>query len=301
MAVIECVPNVSEGRRLDVIEQMAAALKAVPGLRVLDVQSDASHNRSVFTLAGDAAALSAGLPVLFEHAIADIDLRNHKGEHPRLGAVDVVPFIPIEGVTMDECVKLAKAVAAEVASRFKLPIYLYEEASANPARKNLEDIRRGEFEGLTAKMAKPEWAPDFGPAAPHQSAGASVVGARMPLIAYNINLDTNRLDVAKKIASAIRMSSGGLRYVKAMGIPLEERGIVQVSMNLTNYEKTPMFRVFDLVKREAERYGVTVLESEIVGLVPAAALRHAAEYYLRLDGFSAEQVLENKIRTRPGE
>jgi glutamate formiminotransferase / 5-formyltetrahydrofolate cyclo-ligase len=301
MAVIECVPNVSEGRRLDVIEKMAAALKAVPGLRVLDVQSDASHNRSVFTLAGDAAALRAGIPVLFERAVADIDLRNHKGEHPRLGAVDVVPFIPIDGVTMDECVKLAKAVAADVASRFTLPIYLYEDASANPARKNLEDIRRGEFEGLAAKMAKPEWAPDFGPAAPHLSAGASVIGARMPLIAYNINLNTSRLDVAKKIAAAIRMSSGGLRYVKAMGIPLEDRGIVQVSMNLTNYEKTPIFRVFDLVKREAERYGVSVLESEIVGLVPAAALRQSVEYYLRLEGFSAEQVLENKLRSRPGE
>jgi glutamate formiminotransferase len=301
MAVIECVPNVSEGRRLDVIEKMTAALKAVPGLRVLDVQSDASHNRSVFTLAGDATALGAGIPVLFERAMADIDLRNHKGEHPRLGAVDVVPFIPIDGVTMDDCVKLAKTVAADVASRFKLPIYLYEEASANPARKNLEDIRRGEFEGLAAKMSKPEWAPDFGPAAPHQSAGASVIGARMPLIAYNINLDTDRLEVAKKIASAIRMSSGGLRYVKAMGIPLEDRGIVQVSMNLTNYEKTPLFRVFDLVKREAERYGVSVLESEIVGLVPAAALRQSVEYYLRLEGFSADQVLENKLRSRPGE
>jgi glutamate formiminotransferase len=301
MSVIECVPNVSEGRRLDVIEKMAGALRAVPGLRVLDVQSDASHNRSVFTLAGDAAALSAGIPVLFEQAIAEIDLRGHKGEHPRLGAVDVVPFIPIDGVTMDECVKLARAIAADVASRFKLPVYLYEDAAANAARKNLEDIRRGEFEGLAEKMAKPEWAPDFGPAAPHQSAGASVIGARMPLIAYNINLNTNRLDVAKKIASAIRMSSGGLRYVKAMGIPLEDRGIVQVSMNLTNYEKTPIFRVFDLVKREAERYGVSVLESEIVGLVPAAALRQSAEYYLRLEGFSAAQVLENKLRSRPGE
>jgi glutamate formiminotransferase len=252
------------------------------------------------TLAGDAAALSAGIPVLFARAVADIDLRNHKGEHPRLGAVDVVPFIPIDGVTMADCVTLAKSVAAEVAARFQLPIYLYEDASPNPARRNLEDIRRGEFEGLAAKMAKPEWAPDFGPAAPHPSAGAAVIGARMPLIAYNINLSTDRLDVAKKIASAIRMSSGGLRYVKAMGIALEDRGIVQVSMNLTNYEKTPIFRVFDLVKREAERYGVSVLESEIVGLVPAAALRQSVEYYLQLDGFSSEQVLENKLRSRPG-
>ena len=301
MAVIECVPNISEGRRADVIEKLANGLRAVPGLSVLDVQSDGSHNRSVFTLTGDAAAMQAGIPRLFEGALAAIDLRAHKGEHPRLGAVDVVPFIPIEGVTMDACVQLAKSVAADVASRFSLPVYLYEEASANPARKNLEDIRRGEFEGLAAKMSQPAWAPDYGPAAPHQTAGATVIGARMPLIAYNINLATNRLEVAKKIASAIRMSSGGLRYVKAMGIPIEDRGIVQVSMNLTNYEKTPIARVFDLVKREAARYGVTVLESEIVGLVPAAALTQAAEYFLQLEGFSPGQVLENKLRSHRAE
>src|SRR6185436_16392703 len=207
---------------------------------------------------------------MYERALAAIDLRQHKGEHPRLGAVDVVPFVPIEGVTMDACVALAKDVGAEVAARFGVPVYLYEEASTNPARRNLEDIRRGEFEGLAAKMADPAWAPDFGPAAPHAAAGASVIGARMPLIAYNINLNTDRLDVAKKIAAAIRHSSGGFRYVKAAGFKLKDRGIVQVSMNLTNYEKTPIFRVFEAVKREAERYGVTILESEIVGLVPAA-------------------------------
>jgi len=301
MAVIECVPKVSEGRRQDVIHQLADSLRAIPGLRVLDVQSDAAHNRSVLTLAGDAAAMTAGIPKLFEGAIAAIDLTTHQGEHPRLGAVDVTPFIPIEGVTMAECVALAKSIAQDVASRFSLPVYLYEEAASTPERKNLEDIRRGEFEGLADKMAKPGWAPDYGPAAPHPTAGASVIGARMPLIAYNINLNTDRLDVAKKIASAIRMSGGGLRYVKAMGIPLEDRGIVQVSMNLTNYEKTPIFRVFDLVKREAQRYGVSVLESEIVGLVPAAALRQSVEYYLQLEGFSADQVLENKLRPRPGE
>ena len=295
MPTIECVPNISEGRRLDVIRDLAETLRAVAGLRVLDVQSDATHNRSVFTLAGTAAGLTAGIPKLFEGAIAAIDLRTHKGEHPRLGAVDVVPFIPIDGVTMPECVALARTIAAGVATRFGLPVYLYEDASSDPARKNLEDIRRGEFEGLAAKMAQPAWAPDFGPAAPHASAGASVIGARMPLIAYNINLATNRLDVAKKIATAIRMSSGGLRFVKAMGIPLEDRGIVQVSMNLTNYEKTPMYRVFDLVKREAERYGVQVLESEIVGLVPSAALTQTAEYFLRLDGFSSGQILEKKL------
>ena len=295
MPTIECVPNISEGRRLDVINGLTETLRAVPGLRVLDVQSDPTHNRSVFTLAGTAEGMTAGIPKLFEGAIAAIDLRTHEGEHPRLGAVDVVPFIPIDGVTMAECVTLAKTIAADVAARFGLPVYLYEDASTNAARKNLEDIRRGEFEGLAAKMAQPAWAPDFGPAAPHVSAGASVIGARMPLIAYNINLATNRLDVAKKIAAAIRMSSGGLRFVKAMGIPLEDRGIVQVSMNLTNHEKTPMYRVFDLVKREADRYGVQVLESEIVGLVPSAALTQTAEYFLRLEGFSSHQILEKKL------
>ena len=295
MPTIECVPNNSEGRRLDVINGLTETLRAVPGLRVLDVQSDPTHNRSVFTLAGTAEGMTAGIPKLFEGAIAAIDLRTHDGEHPRLGAVDVVPFIPIDGVTMAECVTLAKTIAADVAARFGLPVYLYENASTNAARKNLEDIRRGEFEGLAAKMAQPAWAPDFGPAAPHVSAGASVIGARMPLIAYNINLATNRLAVAKKIAAAIRMSSGGLRFVKAMGIPLEDRGIVQVSMNLTNHEKTPMYRVFDLVKREAERYGVQVLESEIVGLVPSAALTQTAEYFLRLEGFSSNQILEKKL------
>ena len=295
MPTIECVPNISEGRRTDVISSLADTLRAVPGLRVLDVQSDAAHHRSVFTLAGSADAMAAGIPQLFEGALAAIDLRTHKGEHPRLGAVDVVPFIPIEGVTMADCVALAKAIAAEVAERFSLPVYLYEEASTNPARKNLEDIRRGEFEGLAAKMTHPAWAPDFGPAAPHPSAGAAVIGARMPLIAYNINLATDRLDVAKKIAAAIRMSSGGLRFVKAMGIPLADRGIVQVSMNLTNSEKTPIYRVFDLVKREAARHGVQILESEIVGLVPAAVLTQTAEYFLQLEGFTAGQILEKKL------
>lgn len=297
MAIIECIPNVSEGRRPDVIAQMAQAIRSVPGARLLDVSSDASHNRSVFTLAGDAEPVATAVLALFERAILDIDLRTHKGEHPRLGAVDVVPFVPIDGVTMDACVALAKRVADEVSSRFGVPVYLYEEASSNPARKNLEDIRRGEFEGLEAKMRTDGWTPDYGPRAPHPSAGAAVIGARMPLIAYNINLNTNRLDVAKKIAAGIRQSSGGYRYVKAAGFSLADRGIVQVSMNLTNYEKTPIFRVFETVKREAERYGVSILESEIVGLVPAAALHAAAEYYLQIAGFKPDQVLENKLRS----
>jgi len=296
MAVIECIPNVSEGRRLDVIDACTAAIVAT-GAHLLDVKPDATHNRTVFTFAGAPAAVEAGAVALFDTALAHIDLRHHHGEHPRLGAVDVTPFVPIEGATMADCVAIARRVGETVAARHQLPVYLYEEAATSPARRNLEDIRRGEFEGLAAKMQKPEWAPDFGPAAPHASAGASVVGARMPLIAYNINLATNRLDVAKKIATAIRHSSGGYRFVKAMGIALESRGIVQVSMNLTNYEKTPIFRVFDLVKREAERYGVSVLESEIVGLVPSAALNQCVEYYLQLEGFTSAQVLENKLRS----
>ena len=295
--LIECIPNVSEGRRPAIVAAMAGAIRAIAGVRLLDSSSDPSHNRSVFTLVGDADGVERAVLALFERAVADVDLRTHTGEHPRLGAVDVVPFVPIEGVTMAECVALAKTVGAGVAARFQVPVYLYEEASTNPARTNLEDIRRGEFEGLAAKMATAGWTPDFGPATPHPSAGATVIGARMPLIAFNINLATDRLDIAKKIAAAIRHSSGGYRFVKAMGITLEDRGIVQVSMNLTNVEKTPIFRVFETVKREADRYGVAILESEIVGLVPSAALMSAAEFYLRIAGFTRDQVLENKLRT----
>src|SRR5262245_43008774 len=238
MAIIECVPNVSEGRRPEVVEAIVRAVAETRGIHLLDWSSDASHNRSVITLAGDAAPLNAAVLTLFERSLAAIDLRQHRGEHPRLGAVDVVPFVPIEGATMEDCVQLARATAQDVVSRFGIPVYLYEEAASTPARRNLEDIRRGEFEGLASKMAQPDWRPDFGPATPHPSGGASVIGARMPLIAYNINLDTDRLEVAKKIAAAIRFSSGGLRFVKAMGIALDGRRIVQVSMNLTNHEKT---------------------------------------------------------------
>ena len=296
MAIIESVPNISEGRNLEAIGRIADAVRATPGVRVLDIQSDASHNRSVFTLAGERGPVEEAVLRLYAEALAVVDLRTHRGEHPRLGAVDVCPFIPIEGVTMQDCIDLARQVGRQVADRFNLPVYLYEEAASTPLRRNLEDIRRGEFEALAAKMQNPEWTPDFGPATPHVSGGATVIGARMPLIAYNINLATDRLDVAKKIAAGIRMSSGGFRYVKAMGIELKDRGIVQVSMNLTNYQKTPIFRVFDLVKREAARFGVNVLESEIVGLVPSAALTQVAEYYLQLEGFTAGQILENRLR-----
>jgi glutamate formiminotransferase len=296
MPIVECVPNISEGRRPEVVETLVQSVRSVDGVRVLDASSDPAHNRSVLTLAGDPQALKTAVCALIAAAADRIDLRTHTGEHPRLGAVDVVPFVPIEGVTMADCVALAKATAADVASRFQIPVFLYEEAASSPARRNLEDIRRGEFEGLAAKMASPEWAPDFGPSQPHPALGAIVVGARMPLIAFNINLATDRLEVAKKIATAIRHSSGGFRFVKAMGIALEDRGIVQVSINLTNYEKTPMHRVFDAVRREAERYGVSVLESEIIGLTPQAALVSAAEHYLQLTRFSSNQVLENRLR-----
>jgi glutamate formiminotransferase len=297
MSIIECIPNVSEGRRADVIERLAGAIRGVRNVTLLDHSADASHNRSVFTFAGDSDGVEAAVLALYERALADIDLRTHTGEHPRLGAVDVVPFVPIEGATMADCVALAKRVGAAVAERFAVPVYLYEEASDNSLRKNLEDIRRGEFEGLAAKMAGDGWTPDFGPRAPHPSAGASIIGARMALVAYNINLATDRLDVAKKIAAAIRHSSGGFRFVKAAGFTLADRGIVQVSMNLTNYEKTPIYRVFETVKREAARHGVAILESEIVGLVPSAALFAAAEYYLQIQGFKGDQVLENKLKT----
>ena len=296
MAIIECVPNISDGRRPEVVEALAAAAAGPPGVRLLDRSSDPSHNRSVLTLAGDAGSLKAAVLALFEAALPRIDLRSHTGEHPRLGAVDVVPFIPIEGVTMAECVALARDTAVAVAERFQVPVFLYEEAATRPTRKNLEEIRRGEFEGLPAKLASPEWTPDFGPRSPHPTAGATVIGARQPLVAFNVNLATDRLDVAKGIAAAVRHSSGGFRYVKAMGVALEERGIVQVSMNLTNVDKTPIVRVFESIVREAARYGVTVLESEIVGLVPASALISTAEYVLQLRGFTTSQVLETRLR-----
>lgn len=294
--LIESVPNISEGRRSDVVEAAVAALRATPGLRVLDVSSDHDHNRSVLTLAGDEDALFAGTMALYAVAVERIDLRTHQGEHPRMGAVDVVPFIPIEGATMADCVALARRVGQAVAERFGVPIFLYEEAASSPHRQNLADVRRGEFEGLAKKMTDAQWAPDFGPASPHASAGASVVGARMPLIAYNVNLGTSDLEIAKRIAKAIRHSNGGFRFCKAMGVMLEQRKIAQVSINMTDFKRTPLFRVLETVRSEAARYGVPVVGSEIVGLVPSEALMDAADHYLQLEGFSPSQVLERRIR-----
>jgi len=294
--IIESVPNISEGRRPEVLEAAAGAMRLVPGLRVLDVQSDKDHNRSVLTVVGDERSLKDGLLALFEVATSRIDLRNHQGEHPRVGAVDVVPFIPIEGATMKDCVALAREVGQAVAERFQVPVFLYEEAAAAPHRRNLEDVRRGQFEALAERMRDPLWQPDFGPAAPHPSAGAVVVGARMPLIAYNINLGTPDVEIARRIAKAIRHSSGGYRFVKAMGVMLEERNVAQVSINMTDYKKTPLFRVFETVRTEAARYGVSVIGSEIVGLVPSQALIDAADHFLRLEDFDPAQILEQKIR-----
>ena len=295
MQVIECVPNVSEGRLSDVVTAIADAIRSVPGARLLDVSSDRSHNRSVFTFVGDASAIEAAVMALYERAVLAIDLRTHHGEHPRLGAVDVIPIIPIQGVTMADCVALAKRIGQGIAERFKVPVYLYEEASTNPARKHLEDIRRGGFEALPARIVTEGWTPDFGPAAPHPTAGASVVGARRPLIAYNINLATNRIDIARTIAATVRQRSGGLAGIKALGVALEERGIVQVSMNVTNYEQTSLREVFEAVKCAAERHGVGIVESEIVGLVPAAALNRATAQHIQLKGFSEDQILENRL------
>ena len=295
MALIESIPNISEGRRPEVVAGCVEAVRG-SGASLLDVSSDAAHNRSVLTIAGDAARLEIAVCRLFDRAIASIDLRAHQGVHPRVGAVDVVPFVPLGSTPMADCVALARHVAAAVAERHGLPVYLYEEAALRPERRRLELIRRGQFEGLTARLRQPEWAPDFGPAAPHPTAGASIIGARRPLIAYNVNLATHRLDVAKAIATRVRESSGGLPAVKALGVMLAPRGIAQVTMNLTDPARTPMTAVFDLVQAEAKRHGVEILESELVGLVPEAALPANPEERLRLTGFSPTCILENRLR-----
>jgi glutamate formiminotransferase / 5-formyltetrahydrofolate cyclo-ligase len=298
--IIECVPNISEGRDRASIDAIAAEVRRVTGVRLLDVSSDASHNRSVLTFVGDGPAVRAGVLALFEAALSRIDLRSHRGEHPRMGAVDVVPFIPIRGSSVEECVALSREVGAEVARRFGVPVFLYEESASSEKRRNLADVRKGQFEGFAEKMKDPLWGPDFGPAAPHASAGAVAMGARAFLIAYNINLGTRDLAIADRIAKAIRHLSGGFRYVKAMGVELADRGLVQVSINMTNYKKTPLHRVFDCVRSEADRHGVPIVGSEIVGLTPAEALYMAAEHYLRLERFSSEQVLETKLLEEEG-
>lgn len=295
MELIEAVPNISEGRDRGKIEAIVAQVRAVHGVALLDFDPDPDHNRTVITFAGPPEAIEEAALRLTARAVELIDLNKHHGEHPRMGAVDVLPFIPIRGATMAECVELAKRVGKRISEEFKIPVYLYAEAATRPERQDLANIRKGEFEGFPAKILEPDWAPDFGERRVHPTAGVMAVGARPPLIAYNVNLGTSDLEIAKKIAQAVRGSSGGLRYVKALAFELKERGLVQVSMNLTDYRKIPLHRAFELVKREAARYGVPVVGSEIVGLVPQEALNLAAEYYLQLENFRPEMILEERI------
>jgi glutamate formiminotransferase len=294
--LMECVPNVSEGRRPQVIDALAGIVRALPGVRLLDYSSDPSHNRSVFTFVGAPNGVRAAALAVVEAAIERIDLRTHRGQHPRLGAVDVVPFVPLEGATMADCIAVAREVGAVVGQRFHVPVFLYDEAAAVTARRNLEDIRRDQFEGLAARMALPEWAPDFGPKAPHPTAGAVAIGARPLLVAYNVNLATDRLDVARQIARSVRASNGGFPSVKALGLALPHRGIVQVSINLTDYRTTPIWPVFERVRAEAAQRGVLILDSEVIGLVPAGALAGTTPDALKLKDFTAARILENRLQ-----
>jgi glutamate formiminotransferase/formiminotetrahydrofolate cyclodeaminase len=295
LKLVECVPNFSEGRRKDVIDAIANEARA-RNVMVLDVESDANHNRSVLTFVGEPDDVKdAGLAISAK-AIELIDLNKHSGEHPRMGAVDVIPFIPISDVTMEECVQLARDFAKEFATRFKVPVYLYEAAATRPERRNLADVRKGEFEGLRNQIGKsPDKTPDFGPNEIHPTAGATAIGARQILIAYNVNLATANLEVAKKIARQVRGKDGGLSAVKALGFELKDRGIVQVSMNMVDYKASQLFKAFELVRTLAKEQGVQVVESEIVGLVPQEALIDTAQFYLRLHSFKKDQVLEHKL------
>jgi glutamate formiminotransferase len=294
--LVECVPNFSEGRDRAKVDAIVAAIRSVPGALVLDVELDADHNRSVITFAAPPQIVVEAALAGVAKAVELIDLNRHQGVHPRIGAADVVPFVPLEGVTLDDCVKLAEKCGAEIWKRLKTPVYLYEAAARRPDRANLENIRRGQFEGLREEIAtNPDRAPDFGGPAVHPTAGATVVGARKFLIAYNINLHTPDVEIAKRIAKTIRHSSGGFRYVKAMGVPLASRNLAQVSMNLTDFEQTPIHRVFETVRSEAQRYGVDVAGSEIVGLIPKKAIEMTADFYLRCENFSPSLVLENRV------
>ncbi|HHT34912.1 MAG: glutamate formimidoyltransferase [Proteiniphilum sp.] len=293
--IMECVPNFSEGRDKAKVEQIADAFRGREGVKLLDYSSDADHNRSVITVVGEPEALKAAVIDAVGRAVELIDLTRHNGQHPRMGAVDVVPFIPIRNVTMEEAVALSKEVAEAVGKQFHLPVFLYEKSATATHRENLATVRKGEFEGLQEKMLLPEWQPDFGPAAPHPTAGAVAIGARMPLVAYNVNLGTDNLEIATAIAKKVRFVGGGLRYCKAMGVTLGERGITQVSMNLTDYTRTAIYRAQELVRIEAQRYGVPVVGAEVIGLVPMEALVDAAAYYLGLENFSMSQVLEAKL------
>jgi glutamate formiminotransferase len=293
--ILECVPNFSEGRNLEKIEKIVQPFRSREGVKLLDYQRDEDHHRCVVTVVGEPEPLQTAVLEAMEAAIAAIDMRTHQGQHPRMGAVDVVPFIPVKNVGMPEAVELSRQVAEAAARRFKLPVFLYEVSATAAHRRNLADVRKGQFEGMPEKIKQPEWKPDFGPAEIHPSAGVTAIGARMPLVAYNVNLGTPDLEIASDIARKIRHLSGGLRYCKAIGVELKQRGIVQVSINMTDYTQTTLYRVFELIRIEARRWGVAVVGSEIVGLVPMGALIDTAAYYLQLEGFRPEQVLESRI------
>ena len=293
MSLVECVPNFSEGRDRAKVDAIVEAMK-FPGVYVLDREMDPDHNRCVITLAGEREAIAEAAIRGVGRAAELIDLTQHRGEHPRLGATDVVPFIPLEGVTLEDCVAIARHVGEQIWRRFRIPVYLYEAAAATPERQNLETIRRGQFEGVREEIvSNPARRPDFGEPRAHPTAGATAVGARKFLIAYNIYLDSPDIEIAKKIAKAVRFSSGGLPYVKAMGVQV--RGLAQVSMNLTDFEQTPVARVFEFVRREAERHGVKVRSGEIVGLVPKKALEDGAEWFLEVENFDSSLILENRL------
>lgn len=293
--IVECVPNFSEGQNRQTIEAIAAAFRGKEGVKLLNYSADEDHNRAVVTAAGEPEAMKRAVVEAIGTAVERIDLRKHCGQHPRMGAADVVPFIPLRGMTAEEAVTLSKEVAATVSEKYGLPVYLYEQSASAEHRENLSAVRSGEFEGLQAKMQRPEWKPDFGPSAPHPTAGAVAMGARKPLIAYNVNLGTDNLEIASAISKKVRHSSGGLRYCKAMGVALKERGLTQVSMNLTDYTQTSVYRVHELVRLEAQRYGVPVVGAEVIGLLPLEALVESAAYYMGLENFSMSQVLEYQL------
>lgn len=292
---MECVPNFSEGRDLEKIERIVQPFRAKEGVKLLDYSNDEDHNRLVVTVVGRPEELKNALLEAISVAVKEIDLRTHKGQHPRMGAVDVVPFIPIRGCTMEDADKLAHETGESIATLYNVPVILYEKSASSPERQNLAAVRKGEFEGMTEKLAKPEWKPDYGPCAPHPTAGVVAVGARMPLVAFNINLNTPSLEIAHSIAKKIRFIGGGLRYCKAMGVELKDRGITQVSINMTDYTRTALYQAFEMVRYEARRYGVSIVGSEIIGLVPMQALVDTAEYYLGIENFSSSQVLENRL------
>lgn len=298
--IIECIPNFSEGRDEEKLNQIIAEIESA-GVELLDREMDSSHNRAVVTFVGEPEAVLEAAFKGAKKAAELIDLTKHKGEHPRMGATDVIPFVPISNATTRECVELAKRLGKRIADELQIPVYLYEAAATRPDRQNLANIRRGEFEGLRDEIeTNPDRKPDYGEAKIHPTAGATVVGARFPLIAFNLNLNTSNVEIAQNIAKAIRFMSGGFRYCKALGFELKNEGIAQVSINMTEYTKTPLYRVYEMARREAERYGVNIRETEIVGLVPEQALVDTAKYYLQLDRFNENQILEYRLRGKAG-